>query len=636
MSHDREQIDEFRKDRQPLEAALIQAGAKVVGGRVNCPFHPDTHPSGSLFRGKSGDWLYRCRGCGWNAGKPGDVFAVIMHRDGINFARACETLGLGNASRNGNGHLKHTGRKPPRRTEAPPPTDLAESAGESRVDCASLAAESHQRLLNDSQVVELLQNTRGVDRPTAERLRIGITADGKYWTFPIANGSSNLVAVKHHRVDSNGRDTKNFWVPKGTNSDHVYPVYLDPPGPVWLCPGELKAAAVVACGLPAVGITCGEGCDLPARALEACRGRPVAVPPDDDAAGQSWEGRVRRQLTDAGIEHRLVRLPLDGTAGRKDIADYIVALQSEGKEPEAIAATLLHYWERADPWFGTSLSQLMADVRVWRPITVVPTGLESLDSLLGGGFRTSGVHLLCGKPGQGKSQLAVSIALGAARLGIPTAYFSLELSSIEVTQLVAAQLAGIPRLRLAYGKLDAEQGRALKAAASVAASMRLWILDDDRWPAGLTRDTLAMLVADGVERFGWQMVVVDYLGLLVPLESDRDTYHIDLLNSTILKKLARKHDLSLLVVSAVRKGTTKRDAATIALDDLLGAGRLAYDAQTVLLCSREYGDSDCGIIRVRPLKMRFASCDEKAEDLQLRWRPRTGLITDLSSGDSEA
>ena len=633
MKHDRTQIDALRKDRRLLETALTDAGAKITGHTVRCPFHEDTCPSGSIFRGQSGDWLFQCHGCQWNGGKPGDVFAVVMRRDGIGFGQACEALGLGN------GQTKHrarpTGSKPARLPDGASPVRCGEPGDTGGSDCPALAAECNRRLLNDSNAIELLQRTRGIDRATAERFGIGITGDGAYWTFPITDSGGVVVAVKHHRVDANGAGPKNFWIPKGTNSDRVYPVHLEPSGPLWLCPGELKAAAVAACGLPALGITCGESCNIPAEALELCRGRSVALSLDDDETGESWGLRARRQLDGAGIEYRIVRLPLNKSTGRKDIADYIVELQGDGKSPEEIAATLLHYWERVDPWFGTSLSHLFTQARIWRPVTVVPTGLQSLDSLLGGGFRTSGVHLLAGKSGQGKSQRAVSIALGAAKAGIATAYFSLELSSVEVTQLIAAQLSGIPRLKLAYSKLASQEAEALRTAIADAGSMSqsLWILDDERWQDGLTRDDLGRLIGNGVERFGWKLVVLDYLGLLVPVEGDRDNYDTELRNSTALKRLARKQDVALLVVAAVRKGTTNRSAETITLDDVLGAGRLGYDAQTVLCVSRKYGDSDTGLITVRPLKMRFAPCDEKRDGLQLRWYPRTGRITRLSGLD---
>jgi hypothetical protein len=159
--------------------------------------------------------------------------------------------------------------------------------------------------------------------------------------------------------------------------------------------------------------------------------------------------------------------------------------------------------------------------------------------------------------------------------------------------------------------------------------MPLTILDDDFWERGLTRESLETVIATGAQRFQWKLVVLDYLGLLLPSPDDRDQYDTDIRHSTALKRIARKYDIALLVVAAVRKGATSRESGELTIDDLMGAGRLVYDAQSVLLVSRELEKTNSGIVKVRPLKLRFAPCDESSNVVRLRWKPSTGLITDL-------
>jgi len=59
------------------------------------------------------------------------------------------------------------------------------------------------------------------------------------------------------------------------------------------------------------------------------------------------------------------------------------------------------------------------------------TGFNSLDELLGGGFRRSTVTILAARPGIGKSALALWFTLQVAKHGKKTAYVSLEMSATE-------------------------------------------------------------------------------------------------------------------------------------------------------------------------------------------------------------
>lgn len=423
---------------------------------------------------------------------------------------------------------------------------------------------------------------------------------------------------------------------------------LQSDGSVYIVEGEKCVEAARSIGLTAT--TSAHGSSSPGKTDWApLAGRDVVILPDADKPGHSYAESVARILTDLNPPARVKVVELPGLGEGEDIAD-VVARVSENQDLTDIArdiealADATPYYTRtdtvpvdavptADPWSGTNIGELWRSDRLWKPVRYIGTGLHWLDARLGGGLRTRGCHLFAGKTGHAKSQLAVQVAVNAALAGVPVGFFSLELGADEVAQLIMAALSGIPRMILATGKLDSNHAARLREAMTEHSGMPLTILDDEKWDAGLTRDALATLVADGVARFAWKLVVVDYLGLLVPSEIDRDQYDTDVRHATELKRLARKNDVALLVVAAVRKGATFRESGQLTIDDLIGAGRLAYDAQTVVVVSRELGEDNCGLVKVRPLKLRFAPCDDSSPDVQLRWRPRTGLITDLEGAE---
>src|SRR4051794_34829573 len=70
----------------------------------------------------------------------------------------------------------------------------------------------------------------------------------------------------------------------------------------------------------------------------------------------------------------------------------------------------------------------------------VSTGSEGLDDILGGGFDAERLYLCEGRPGTGKTTLALQFLLQGARLGERTLYISLSETEREL-RLVARRLA---------------------------------------------------------------------------------------------------------------------------------------------------------------------------------------------------
>src|SRR5512143_499574 len=87
----------------------------------------------------------------------------------------------------------------------------------------------------------------------------------------------------------------------------------------------------------------------------------------------------------------------------------------------------------------------------------IPTGLADLDKLLGG-FQRSDLVIIAGRPGMGKTSLALSIALQAARhwnkrIGI----FSMEMSNEQVVQRLVSAETGIDSQRLRLGAIHDDE-----------------------------------------------------------------------------------------------------------------------------------------------------------------------------------
>ena len=615
-----------KADRGKLVQALEDAGATVSGTSVFCPFHPDKHASGSVHQ-NDGTWLYTCHTCNWNRTKStGDVVDVVRKACKVDFKGALAALGI-EASRN---HTAAHKVSSPETARSGPSPD-----GDKReVDAGQLADEAARRLQTDGAALEKLWRTRAVDADTAKRFRVGIDAKSRFWTFPVSDGG-RMVAVKHHRADP-ASEPKCFWFPKGAKPPRLFPVCLDFDGPVWVCPGELKALAVIAAGRSAVGITGGEKADLPAKLPELLRGRLVALAADDDEAGQKWAGKSLATLGSAEIDTRAVDLGLSVAAGLKDVGDLIRQWAiDDAKGPEAIGAALDDAYERSepwsDPWTPFTLVELVSAPETWLPVEHVPTGFVPLDEGLHGGLRVGCAHLLAGRSGRGKTQVATAIGLNAALAGFPVGIVSLELDRRDVARLVVAQLVGVQRSILAQGSIPVQDKGRVQAAGRRAAEIPLVVVDDEYWAGVLTRTKLAEVVAAGRRCFGWKLVVVDYLGLVANEADERsDSYGADCENSAALKRMARHSQVAILVVLAIRKRTKAQEEKPLGLDDILGDGRIGYDAVNAITVECEqpesFDDNPSGTIMLTALKTRFSGMGARREQVELEWLPAFGAM----------
>jgi len=303
----RGQLDAARADRGRLVAALEEAGATIRGSAVRCPFHKDLHASGGIHEHDGAYWFTCKAGCQWNGSRSsGDVVAVLMKARGLTFYEALDALSIaapGRPGSDGSGAPSDAsgaagGVTTPNRATRPEAGDAP--------NMEQLAAECAARFQADADALERLLRTRAIDAATARRFGLGIDTTGQYWTMPVRDGAGPVLAVKHHRADPAGGSAKCFWLPKGVNSRQLFPVHLEPSGPVWLAPGELKALAVAAAGRAAVGVTGGESADLPAGLAELLTGRTVALAPDDDEAGRRWAEKSHEALEAAGLDVRAV------------------------------------------------------------------------------------------------------------------------------------------------------------------------------------------------------------------------------------------------------------------------------------------------------------------------------------------
>jgi len=213
----------------------------------------------------------------------------------------------------------------------------------------------------------------------------------------------------------------------------------------------------------------------------------------------------------------------------------------------------------------------------------VPTGFIDLDLTLAG-MQNSNLIILAGRPGLGKTALALNIAQHVSvREKIPVGFFSLEMSKEELVDRLLVSQAEIDSWRLKTGKLDDEDFSKLSDAMGLLAEAPLFI-DDSPGISVLEMRTKARRLQ--VEH-GLKLLVVDYLQLAIPSKRSESRVQEVSEISQNLKNLARELKIPVIALSQLSRAVEARGTKVPQLADLRESGAIEQDADVVMFLFRE-------------------------------------------------
>jgi replicative DNA helicase len=213
----------------------------------------------------------------------------------------------------------------------------------------------------------------------------------------------------------------------------------------------------------------------------------------------------------------------------------------------------------------------------------VPTGFVDLDRLLNG-LQPGQVIIVAGRPGLGKSTIGLDIARHAAiRAGLPSAFFTLEMSKVEmVTRLLSAE-ARVPMHLLRSGQLSDDDWSRLARRMGEIAEAPIFV--DDTASMGLSE--IRAKARSLKKRHGLRLLVVDYLQLMSgPKKSESRQQEVAELSRN-LKLLAKEIECPIIVVSQLNRGPEQRTNKVPQLSDLRESGSIEQDADVVILLHRD-------------------------------------------------
>ena len=254
----------------------------------------------------------------------------------------------------------------------------------------------------------------------------------------------------------------------------------------------------------------------------------------------------------------------------------------------------------------TSLSQAMAvahDEAVAARqkggnVAGVTTGLQDIDRVLGG-LHPADLIVIAGRPSMGKSAMATTIALNAARRfrtwedasgrtrkeGGRVLIFSLEMASEQIALRLMANEARVPSNRIRRGLISDQEFENVGNAIKALDEMPVWI-DDSPY---LSVNAIRRRSRQHQRRFGCDLLIIDYLQLLHSASRSNTDNRVQEVSQITrsLKELARELSIPVVALSQLSRAPEQRDDKRPLLSDLRESGSIEQDADVVAFLYRE-------------------------------------------------
>ncbi len=225
--------------------------------------------------------------------------------------------------------------------------------------------------------------------------------------------------------------------------------------------------------------------------------------------------------------------------------------------------------------------------------TGTPSGFRDIDDITGG-FQPGNLIIIAARPSMGKSALVVNIAEAVSvKHKLATAFFSLEMSEVELAQRFIACRARIGGDRLRKGTVSQKDWPSVVRACQELDSAPLWIDDSSDLSMLDLRAKARRLHAMEKPRGGLGVIIVDYMQLMRAEDSRANRVEQVGQMSRGLKILARELEVPVVALSQLSRGPEQRPDKRPILSDLRESGQIEQDADVVAFLYRdEYYNDD--------------------------------------------
>lgn len=287
---------------------------------------------------------------------------------------------------------------------------------------------------------------------------------------------------------------------------------------------------------------------------------------------------VRRVAIEIGSE--LIRISTD------DTADELEALQKLDDYHKKLT-DLLFGQTAAQSWkdvTAEAYNMLLTRVQNIKKgiLPGIDTGIETLTKVIGG-WQRGELIVIAGRPGMGKTALALYHAIAAASIGYKVLIYSLEMQATKLADRAIIGGTKINDYRFKMGALFDPEIYEVKTW--IEQNQNLFITIDDR--AIVSVDYICGSARAKARRGRLDLLFIDYLQL-IDVEVERGVTKDQAVGKVTrkLKNLARDINIPIILLSQLNRMVEDRTEKRPTLRDLRESGNIEQDADIVLFCFR--------------------------------------------------
>lgn len=286
------------------------------------------------------------------------------------------------------------------------------------------------------------------------------------------------------------------------------------------------------------------------------------------------------------IQRELIRISSDTIRNAFEDTSDVLALLDKAEQNlfEITDSNIRRKYESMSGLVSKAVKGIELASNLESGVTGVPSGFTELDRLTAG-WQKSDLIIVAARPGMGKTAFVLSLARNASIMfKKPVAFFSLEMSSIQLVNRLVSSETELDTEKLRKGNLDPHEWTQLNKKVSALTEAPIYIDDTPALNVFELRAKCRRLVSERKI----ELIIIDYLQLMQGGTDNKngnreqEISHI----SRSLKGLAKELNVPVIALSQLSRNVEKSQTKKPQLSDLRESGAIEQDADMVMFIYR--------------------------------------------------
>jgi replicative DNA helicase len=222
---------------------------------------------------------------------------------------------------------------------------------------------------------------------------------------------------------------------------------------------------------------------------------------------------------------------------------------------------------------GKVIDDLEEQMKRGTKLMGLTTGWQMLDKYIGG-WNKGNLIIIAGRPGSGKTAIALSLTIGASQVA-KVLFMSLEMSSEELAKRYISYFANIENFKIRSGNLKVNEHEHI--ANSLYQLTTDFYVDDD---AKSSINDIRAKAQLHKAKHGLNILIIDYLQLVKGTKPNREQEIAEI--SRNLKIIAKELGITVICLAQLNRNSEQRADKRPMLSDLRESGSIEQDADVVM------------------------------------------------------